>query len=315
MGFLETIKDEPQKDNSLFVEKYRPSKLEDYLGNEHLKETISNFIENGEIPHLLLYGNPGVGKTSLAKLLVSSLDCDSLMINASDENGIDVIRNRIKGFVSTIGFRNIKIIILDESDFLTIQSQSVLRNLMETFSKHSRFILTCNYLERISEAIRSRCQEFEITPPHKNDVKKHIVKILIKEHIKYNIEDVSPYIDVSYPDIRKIINDIQLNSTKGILRLNKKSLSEINIKTHIIEILKGNENSEIKYRKIRQLVVDSRIQDFSDIYSYLFEKVDTYGEDKTSSIILLLSEGQYRESMVSDKVITFMATIIKIVSL
>ena len=170
MGFFETKENEKQVDNSLFVEKYRPIKLIDYIGNDHLKETIGNFIKNGEIPHLLFYGKAGTGKTTLAKLITKSISCDVLSINASDESGVDTIRNKVKGFVSTVGFKDLKIIILDEFDFMTPNAQAILRNLMETFSKKSRFILTCNYIDKVIEPIRSRCQEFQIIPPNKKEI-------------------------------------------------------------------------------------------------------------------------------------------------
>ncbi len=315
MGFFEAKENEKQGDNSLFVERYRPTKLVDYIGNEHLKETIGNFIEDGEIPHLLFYGKAGTGKTTLAKLIINLIDCDELIINASDENGIEIIRNKIKNFASTVGFKGQKIIILDEADFLTYQAQATLRNLMETFSKHCRFILTCNYIEKISEPIRSRCQEFKIIPPTKKDIEIQVANILTKESIKYDIKDIEPIVNTFYPDIRKIINNVQSNSSNRVLKLDKKGITDSDFKTNILSILKGNDSSDNKYRKIRQVIENSRLQDFSELYTYLFEKVDEYGKDQTSSIIVLLAEGQYKESMVADKKLPFISTIIKILAL
>ncbi len=315
MGFFETKENDKQVNNSLFVEKYRPTKLEDYVGNEHLKETIGRFIENGDIPHLLFYGKAGTGKTTLAKLIAKTIDCDVLSINASDDNGVETIRNKVKGFASTVGFKGFKIIILDEFDFMTPNAQAILRNLMETFSKHTRFILTCNYLERVIEPIRSRCQEFQITPPTKKDVEIHVESILNKEQINYNVKDIIPIIDGFYPDIRKIINTVQLNSSGGVLKLDKRSIADSDSKSHIIDILKGDDTSDGKYKKIRQVIEKSRLQDFTELYTYLFEKVDTYGKNQSSSIILLLAEGQYKESMVTDKKLPFISTIIKIIDL
>ena len=166
------------KQHTLWVERYRPVSLENYIGNEHLKTKVSKYISTGDIPHLLLHGKAGTGKTTLAKLLVSNVDCDQMYVNASDENNVETVRNKIKMFASSVGFKDLKVIILDECDFLTPNAQAALRNLMETFSKHCRFILTCNYVERIIDPIQSRCQSFQIIPPSKKEVAIHISKIL-----------------------------------------------------------------------------------------------------------------------------------------
>ena len=142
--------------HSLWVEKYRPNQLDNYIGNDHLKSKVSVYLESGDIPHLLLFGRAGTGKTTLAKLLVNNIDCDYLYINASDENSVDVVREKVKNFASTLGFKDMKVIILDECDYITPNAQAALRNLMETFSKNCRFILTCNYVERIIDPIQSR---------------------------------------------------------------------------------------------------------------------------------------------------------------
>ncbi len=143
------------KENSLWVEKYRPKNLDSYVGNENLKKKVSRYLKEGDVPHLLLFGNAGTGKTTLAKLIVKNIECDHMYINASDENSVDVMRNKIKDFASSVGFKPIKVIILDECDFLTPNAQAALRNLMETFSRHTRFILTCNYVEKIIDPIQS----------------------------------------------------------------------------------------------------------------------------------------------------------------
>ena len=159
MSFFE--QKEEMVDNSLWVEKYRPIKLDDYVGNEHLKEKVSGYIESEDVPHLLLFGRAGTGKTTLAKLIVKSIECDYMVINASDENNVDTVRNKVKNFASSQGFKKYKIIILDEFDYMTPNAQAILRNLMETFSKHCRFILTCNYVEKIIDPIQSRCKPFK----------------------------------------------------------------------------------------------------------------------------------------------------------
>ena len=251
--------------------------------------------------------------TTLAKLITKAINCDVLLMNASDENGIDIIRNKIKNFASTIGFKGSKVVILDEADFLTIQAQSTLRNLMETFSKHCRFILTCNYVERINPAIQSRCQSFQIIPPSKQEVAVQVVNILKEEGVEFDIHDIVPIVDASYPDIRKIINTVQLNSSSGKLKLNKTAIVDSDAKTHIVNILKSDKPANTKYRDIRQVVADARVQDFSDFYGFLYEKVDEYASGKTSSVIIILAEGQYKDALVIDKEITFMSTIIQLI--
>ena len=314
MAFFEE-KETQEVNNSLWVEKYRPSKLDEYVGNDHLKQKVADYLESGDVPHLLFFGKAGTGKTTLAKLIVNSIDCDHIVINASDENNVDTVRNKVKGFASTIGFRNSKIVILDEFDYMTPNAQAILRNLMETFSKHCRFILTCNYVEKVIDPIQSRCQTFQIVPPTKKDVAVQISQILGKENVKFELKDLVPIIDSSYPDIRKIINTCQLNSSKGILKVDVSNIMNSDIKIKIVDLLKGKDTTRNKYMKIRQAVADSRIQDFSEIYGYLYEKIDEYAGDNTSNVILTLSEGQYKDSMVIDKEITFMATIIQVVGI
>lgn len=304
-----------QVNNSLWTEKYRPRKLEDYVGNNHLKEKIEHYLQTNDIPHLLFFGKAGTGKTTLAKLIVNSVNCDYIIINASDERGIDIIRTKVKNFASTVGFKDKKIIILDEFDYMTPDAQAMLRNLMETFSHHCRFILTCNYVEKIIPPIRSRTQEFQIVPPTKKDVAIQISKILTKEGIKFEPKDLVPIIDSSYPDIRKIINTCQLNSSKGILKLDTTSVIDSDIKSKVVEILKSSDAKPNKWKTIRQAVADSRVQDFTELYTYLYEKVEEYGSGNTANIILILSESQHKDALVVDKEITFMSAIIQIVQI
>ena len=306
---------EEQINHSLWVEKYRPSKLDDYVGNEHLKSKVSGYIENEDVPHLLFFGKAGTGKTTLAKLIVSSIECDFMMINASDENNVETVRNKVKNFASSMGFKKYKIIILDEFDYMTPQAQAILRNLMETFSRHCRFILTCNYIEKIIEPIQSRCQTFQITPPTKKDVAIQMSKILKSESVEFDPKDLVPIIDSSYPDIRKIINTCQLNSLKGKLQVDVQNLLDNDYKLKVLEVLKSNDDKRNKYMKIRQTVLDSKATDFSDLYTLLYEKVDDYAGENTANVILVLGDGVAKSAIAIDKEIIAAATLIQILNI
>ena len=198
-----------EKSHYLWCEKYRPQILDQYIGNQHLKDKVKRYLQSEDIPHLLLYGKAGTGKTTLAKILTKNIKCDYLYINASDENKVDDVRIKIKNFASSIGFNPLKILILDEADYLTPNAQAALRNLMETFSRHTRFILTCNYAERIIDPIQSRCQSYKIVPPSKKEVALHLKNILELENIDFELDDIAIIINSSYPDIRQIINSAQ----------------------------------------------------------------------------------------------------------
>jgi len=195
---------------------------------------------------------------------------------------------------------------------MTPQAQAILRNLMETFSKHCRFILTCNYVEKIIDPIQSRCQTFQIIPPTKKDVAVQISKILTEERIQFEIKELVPIVDSSYPDIRKIINTCQLNSSKGVLKIDSSSISDADVRVKIIDILKSKDDKRNRYVNLRQAVADSRVQDFTELYTHLYEKVNDYAVGNTSAVIMILAQGQYKDAMIVDKEICFMATLIEI---
>ena len=313
--FTDTTQVNTQKDNTLWVESYRPSTLDTFIGNEHLKTKLKNYLETGDIPHLLFVGKPGTGKTTAAKMIVNSIECDYMIINASDENGIDTIRDKIKGFASTMGFKPLKVIILDESDFLSGNGQAALRNVMETFSRHCRFILTANYIEKIIEPIQSRCQIFQVNPPSKKDIAVHLSNILKNESVNFNIKDLVPIVDSGYPDIRKMINTIQLNSIKGELKLDMSNLVESDYKFKILDILKSKDDVRNRYMKLRQTLIDSRVSDFTDLFTFLYDKVDEYAPKNTANVIIALSQGQTNHFQSIDKEIAMAACLIEINSL
>jgi DNA polymerase III delta prime subunit len=297
--------------NTLWVEKYRPTTLDNYIGNEHLKDKVSVYLESGDLPHLLLYGKAGTGKTTLAKLLVKNIECDYMYINASDENNVDTVRTKVKNFASTIGFKDMKIIILDECDYITPNAQAALRNLMETFSKHCRFILTCNFVERIIDPIQSRCQSFQIIPPSRGEVAKHTHDILISENVTHEMDDLKVLIDSGYPDIRRIINSSQRNVVNGKLKLDTSSILQNDYKLKLVKILK-TQNKKTAFKDIRQLLADNKITDFADLFRLLYDDVDDWGKGHVAECILILAKYELSDSQVVDKEINAMAMLIEL---
>ena len=297
--------------NTLWVEKYRPSNLDTYIGNEHLKDKVSVYLESGDLPHLLLYGKAGTGKTTLAKILVKNIECDYLYINASDENNVDTVRNKVKNFASTMGFKEYKVIILDECDYITPNAQAALRNLMETFSKHCRFILTCNFVERIIDPIQSRCQSFQIIPPSKKEVAKHTHDILLKENVMSDMNDLKVLIDSGYPDIRRIINAAQRNVVKGKLKLDTTSIIQNDYKLKLLKILKTQDKKN-GFKEIRQLLLDNKITDFADLFRLLYDEVDDWGKGHVAECILIIARYELSDGQVVDKEINAMAMLIEL---
>ena len=299
------------KENSLYVEKYRSKTLDEYVGNEQLKQIVAQYIEKNDLQNLLLYGTPGTGKTTLAKLIVNNFNCDYLYINASDERGIDTIRDKVQGFASSASFKPIKIIILDEADFLTIQAQASLRNIIETYSRTTRFILTCNYLERIIDPLQSRCQVLKITPPSKKEVAKHISTILDQENIEYTIADLVLVVNKHYPDVRKILNTCQVNTVDNTLKIDNTVLTG-GYKDGLLKELKSP--SKDSFKNIRQILADSNLDDFEDVYRFLYDNLDEYGKNDLAkaTIIIDIENYMYHANFRIDKEINVCALIASI---
>ena len=295
-------------ENTLWVEKYRPRDLQTYIGNEHLKEKVKLYLESEDVPHLLLYGRAGTGKTTLAKVITSNIDCDYLYINASDENNVDNVRTKIKNFASSIGFKSLKVIVLDEADFLTPNAQAALRNLMETFSKHCRFILTCNYVERIIDPIQSRCQSYKVVPPSKKEVAQQMVNILKEENCQFELDDIALIVNAGYPDIRRVINSAQRQIIDGKLTIDTSSVIQNNYKLQLLEMLSNGS----KLNDIRKLIADNSISDYSELFRLLYDEVDNYGNGKQAECIMNIAEAQFQDVNVVDKEINFMSLIIRI---
>ena len=300
-----------QNEHTLWVEKYRPTNLDTYIGNDQLKSKVKVYLDSGDLPHLLLFGKAGTGKTTLAKLLVNNIECDYLYINASDENNVETVRSKVKNFASTMGFKDYKIIILDECDYITPNAQAALRNLMETFSKHCRFILTCNFVERIIDPIQSRCQTFQVIPPNKNDVAKHLHNILTQENVDYDREDLAILVNSGYPDIRRVINGAQRQSVDGKLVIDKQSIVENDYKLKLLEILE-KQDKKSAFNNVRQLLADAKVTDFADLFRLLYDEVDSYGKGHIAECILVLGKYELSDSQVVDKEINAMAMIIEL---
>ena len=298
-------------EHTLWVEKYRPMTLDTYIGNEHLKSKVSRYLESGDLPHLLFYGRAGTGNTTLAKLLVNNIECDHLYINASDENSVDTVRNKVRSFASTIGFKDMKVIILDECDYITPNAQAALRNLMETFSKHTRFILTCNYVERIVDPIQSRCQPFQIVPPSRKEVASHLYNILREEGVDFQIDDVGTLVNGGYPDIRRIINFAQRQVVDGKLLIEQDNLVAIDLNINVfcsqlVNVLKTQSKKDA-FVTIRKMLADNKITDFADLFRLLYDEVDDYGKGHIAESILTIAKYQLSDAQVVDKEINSMA--------
>lgn len=301
------------KQHTLWVEKYRSKSVENYVGNEKIKSIIQTAIKKNDIQNMILYGTPGTGKTTLAKLIVNSLNCDYLYLNASDEKGMDVMRDKVKGFASSASFKPLKIVILDEADFIRVDSQALLRNVIETFSLNTRFILTCNYIDRIIDPLQSRCKVLEIVPPSKAEVAKHVSEILDVEQVQYKLEDLATIVNKFYPDIRKILNTCQFSLNNNVLSIDSSSLvSNIYIDKVIDELKKPNSSS---LKNIRQIIADSNTENYDELYRTLYEKIDDFSLGNEGEIIILLEEYLYHSSFRLDKEINIMACLAKILQL
>jgi DNA polymerase III delta prime subunit len=300
-----------KKENTLFVERFRPTTLEHFVGNQTVKETLQKYLDQGDIQNFIFYATPGTGKTTLAKIIVKNLDCDYLYINASDENGIDTIREKVKGFASAASWKGIKIVILDEADFITIQGQAALRNVIETFSRSTRFILTCNFIERIIDPLQSRCQVLKIVPPTKMDVYNHLTWILADQlSLSYEQEDIKSLILQYYPDMRKMLNVLQMSVKDDAVVLDETVLTSNN---YIKDVLKELAQTKPNFQKIRQAIIDSNTKDFEELYRNLFDYASKYAPGKEGSIAIILNEHLYQANFRIDKEINVASCIAKII--
>jgi DNA polymerase III delta prime subunit len=301
-----------KKEHSLWVEKYRSPDLNTYVGNENIKKTIQQYLDQNDIQNFIFSGPAGTGKTTLAKLIVNNLDCDYIYINASDERGIDTIRDKVSGFASAASFKGIKVVILDEADFITIQGQAALRNVIETYSRTTRFILTCNFVERIIDPLQSRCQVLKIVPPSKSDIAKHVAGIIEKENVEYEIDDIKLLVNQFYPDLRKMLNTAQLSTQEGKLVIDKSIIVSSNYTAQVLKELTKNKPN---WNEIRQIIANANIQDFEELYRFLYDNASTFASGNEGMVAIYINEYSYQANFRIDKEINVMALIQKLVEL
>ena len=303
--------------NSLWVEKYRPSTVADYVFvDERQKNQVEGWIKDGSIPHLLLSGDPGTCKTTLAKVLIHELDVieyDVLEINASRENSVDVVRNKIINFVQTMPFGNFKVVLLDEADYLTPAGQAALRNDMEAYHMTARFILTCNYQHRIIPALKSRCHEFHITKTDKTEFTARAATVLVSENVEFDLDDLDSYVRATYPDLRKCLNQLQVNSSTGkLLSSQNQSSGEDELLVEATTLFKAGKILEGRQQLLQYIALyPTRIE---DTYAWMYQNLDLWGKsnEKRDASIIVIRNGLANLSMVGIPEISLAATLVEL---
>jgi DNA polymerase III delta prime subunit len=298
----------------LWVEKYRPKTVEGYVfRDEHQKAQIQQWIKDGSIPHLLLSGNAGIGKTTLAKILFNELkvqEFDILEINASRTNSVDDVRDKIVNFVQMIPFGDFKVVLLDEADYLSPNAQAALRGVMEEYHTTARFILTCNYPNKIIPAIHSRCQGFHIAKVDQTEFTARMATILMEENIQFDLDTLDTFVKATYPDLRKCINMVQMNSMEGALHTPEKGDSGgADYKLEMVELFKKG-----KIQEARKLVCgQARPEEMDEIYRWLYDNIEIFGDEASQDkAVLIIKQGLVDHTLVIDPEINLAATLIRL---
>jgi len=299
----------------LWTEKYRPSRVDDYVFRDDAqKNQVKGWVTEGAIPHLLFSGAPGVGKTTLAKILINELEIDEydvLEINASRENSVDTIRDKITGFVQTMPFGKFKVVLLDEADYISPNGQAALRGVMETYANTARFVLTCNYPNRVIPALHSRCQGFHIEKVDTTEFTARVATLAVTENVEIDIDTLDSYVKATYPDLRKCLNLVQMNTVDGVLQKPQQSDSATaDYKLQMVELFKQG-----KIREARKLLCSQvRPDEMEDLFRWMYDNLELWGDtdEKQDSAILIIRNGLVNHSLVSDPEINLSATLVEL---
>jgi replication factor C small subunit len=301
----------------LWVEKYRPKTIDGYVfRDDHQRKQIATWIKDKSIPHLLLSGVAGIGKTTLAKILIHEIgieDYDVLDINASRTNSVEDVRDKITNFVQMIPFGPFKVVLLDEADYLSPNAQAALRGVMEEYSQTARFILTCNYPNRIIPAIHSRCQGFHIERTDQTEYTARVATILVEENIEFDLDTLDLYVKVAYPDLRKCIQLVQQNSTEGKLESpNKGDAGGADWKFDMVDLFKAGKINEAR----KMLCGKLRAEEMEEVYRWLYDNLSIFGEEtKQDSAILIIKQGLVDHTICVDSEVNLAATLVKLARL